>query len=255
MSNPPFRILIVDDEADARAMIRLLLERYYEGTFSVEEAKGVQEALEKTKSFQPELVFLDVKMGDGSGFDFLDQWGRLPDFNLVFTTSFDEYALKAFKYCAMDYLLKPIDPDDFQQALQKAKKRQEEEQMHNLLRMIQQPAKKRHFDKIALPSAEGIIMIDLKKILHLESDKGYTTFHMLNGKKYTIAKLIGDYEEILPASSFYRIHVSHIVNIEYVEKVLKLDGGMVLMEGGGQLPIARRRKDGFLERLKALQCV
>ncbi len=250
MTTVRLKILIVDDESDARRIISKMVHRFFPNQHQIEEAINVADGVEKIRIYQPDLVFLDINLTDGSGFDLLDQMNGQFDFKLIFTTGFDEYALKGFKYCAIDYLLKPIDPDDLVQAMQKVMRLQEQVQIFELLKAYQKPTSFNSFEKLALPSAEGIIMVDLKKVLRLESDKGYTTFHLVNGKKYTISKCIGEYEAVLPKSDFYRIHVSHLINMNFVEKFLRTDGGIVLLDGGIELPIARRRKDGFLEQLK-----
>ncbi len=248
---PPnsYRVVLIDDEPSARKVLRSFIEEYCPKLQIVGEANGVEEGGRLILEVDPGLVFLDVEMGDGQGFDLLDKFPN-PSFKVIFTTAHDQFAVKAFKYYAVDYLLKPIDPDELVVAVKKTWEQHSGTGLFQLLQAMQLPRLEQVFDKMALPSSDGITMMNVKDILRLESDAGYTTFHSRIGEKVMVTRSIGEFEDVLPDESFYRVHVSHLINIDFVKKFLREDGGYVLLENGDKIPIARRRKDGFLERLK-----
>ena len=244
-----YRAVLIDDEPAARKVLQVFIGEYCPNLHIVGEANGVQEGFRLIKEKNPDLVFLDVEMGDGQGFDLLDKFPK-PSFKVIFTTAHDQFAVRAFKYYAVDYLLKPVDPEELQAAVKKVWEQQATTGLLQLLQAMQQPQREQVFDKMALPSSDGITMMNVKDILRLESDAGYTTFHSNDGEKILVTRSIGEFEEVLPRQSFFRIHVSHLVNLNFVKKFLREDGGYALLENGEKVPIARRRKDEFLERLK-----
>ncbi|MEO1260006.1 MAG: LytTR family DNA-binding domain-containing protein [Bacteroidota bacterium] len=244
-----YKVLLIDDEAAARKVLRTFIRDYCPQLQIVGEANGVQAGLKLIREQKPGLVFLDVEMGDGQGFDLLDKFER-PDFRVIFTTAHDRFAVRAFKYYAVGYLLKPIDPEDLVAAVDHALSEQSSSGLVQLIKAIQQPRKEQVFDRLALPSSEGITMMDVKNIIRLESDAGYTTFFSSTGEKILVTRSIGEFEDALPASVFFRVHVSHLVNLNFVKKYVREDGGYLIMENGQQVPIARRRKDEFLEILR-----
>jgi len=242
------RVLIIDDEMDARSVLKKYLADYCPRHDVVGEASGVEEAFRLIREVQPDLLFLDIEMGDGTGFDLLDRFPSL-NFHVVFTTAFDDFALKAFKYSAVDYLLKPIAPEDFIQAIDRASQKQIQNLGH-LMQMVQAPEPKKVFEKIALPSQEGLTLMDLKDIVRLQSDGGYTTFWDNSGEQCLVSRTIGEYEELLPDGQFLRVHSSHLINLDCVKKFLREDGGFALMADGSKVPVARRRKEQFVELLR-----
>lgn len=187
-------------------------------------------------------------MEDGSGFDLLDKFAQ-PSFKVIFTTANDEFALKAFRYHAIDYLLKPINPVELIQAIDLVKSENTEDYQTKINNLLDS-TRTRKFDKIMLTSQAGTSFVNIDQIVYLESDGSYTTFYLVNKEKYVIAKPMKEFEELLSGRNFFRLHQSYIVNLPFVNKVLREDGGYVLMEGGFKVPIARRRKDEFFELLK-----
>ncbi len=242
-------VLIVDDEADARSVLKSYLADYCPNHHLAGEAANVLEAFRKIRELKPDLLLLDIQMADGEGFDLLDMFSSHP-FHVIFTTAHDEFALKAFKYSAVDYLLKPIAPEDFVRALEKAELKHSQDQLFHLMKMMEGKGKKESFDKIALPSQDGLTILSLKEITHLESDGCYTTFYAKDGQRTVVSRSIKEFEELLPDDQFFRVHVSHIVNLDFVKKYLKEDGGYAVLQNGLKIPIARRRKEEFLEMLK-----
>lgn len=238
------KTFIVDDEDDARSTLRSFLTSYCPQVEIIGEADGVIDAYRKVMASNPDLVLLDIQMDDGTGFDFLEKI-RNPKFSVIFTTAYDEYAIKAFKYSAIDYLLKPIDPDELIEAIGKIEVGGQSQQ---IIELVEQK-KTGTFDRITLSSHDGITIVKLKNIGRLESDSNYTHFFLTTGEKITVPKSLIEYEKILPESQFFRTHQSHIVNLDYVKKYVKEDGGYILMEDGSEVLVARRRKEDFLGRI------
>jgi two-component system LytT family response regulator len=240
------RAIIVDDEPDAISTLRSFIKSYCPQVELVEEAFGVSDAYRKIMAQEPDLVFLDIQMEDGTGFDLLEKI-RNPEFGVISCTAFDEFAIKAFKYSAIDYLLKPIDPDELIEAVSKMKKNDGEnkQKIENLM----EHHRENQFDRLTLSSSEGLTFVKLEKIMRLESDSNYTHFFLTTGEKITVPKSLKEYEIILPTDRFFRTHQSHIVNLSYVKKYMKEDGGYVLMEDGSEVLVARRRKEEFISVL------
>lgn len=237
------KAIIIDDEEDARGTLRAFINQYCPQVEVVEEGEGVQDGYRKVMAAEPDLVFLDIQMDDGTGFDLLEKI-RSPKFNVIFCTAFDEYAIKAFKFSAIDYLLKPIDPDELIEAVSKVKK--DDDSAQPRIESLIQNRAQNEMDRITLSSQEGLTFVKLENIMRLESDSNYTHFFLTTGEKITVPKSLKEYELILPTSKFFRTHQSHIVNLAYVKKYMREDGGYVLMEDGSEVLVARRRKEEFI---------
>ncbi len=239
------RIAIIDDEVDARQALRTLLGSLCPNVEICGEADSVQSGFALLRQARPHGVLLDISMEDGTGFDLLDKFPN-PAFQVIFTTAHDEFALRAFRYHAIDYLLKPINPAELAEAVDRIEPGMPENlpaQIGHLLDSV----RSRKLDKITLKSQEGMVFLSIDQIVHLESDGSYTTFHLLNNERHLIARPMRDFEDLLPPEDFFKLHQSHLVNLAYVKKILREDGGSVLMADGARVPIARRRKDEFLE--------
>jgi two-component system, LytTR family, response regulator len=239
------RTVIIDDDEDARSTLRSFLVQYCPNVEIVAEADGVSSGYKAIMIQDPQLVFLDIQMEDGTGFDLLEKI-RNPQFNVVFTTAFDEFAIKAFKYSAIDYLLKPIDPDELIKAVTKIRNQEDGylerfEELKNATNGV--------LNRITLSAHDGITVVHIDSILRLESDSNYTHFFLKSGEKITVPKSLKEYEAILPSHLFFRTHQSHIINLNFVKKYVKEDGGYILMEDGSEVLVARRRKDEFLHIL------
>ncbi len=196
----------------------------------------------------PDAIFLDIQMDDGSGFDLLNKF-PVPSFQVIFTTAFDQFAIKAFRHSAIDYLLKPIDIDELLRAVGKITPAEQPRRNGKQANLTgdNQIGK---FEKIALSSSEGLHFLDLKDIVRLESDANYTTFYLESGGKVTVARTLKNFEELLPNGDFFRPHQSHIVNLTYVKKIIREDGGYLLMDGNCKIPISRNKKEHFLSIVK-----
>ena len=242
------RIAIIDDEPDARQALCTLLNSLCPDVEICGEAHSVESAYVLLRQTQPQGILLDISMEDGTGFDLLDKFSS-PPFQVIFTTAHDEFALKAFRYHALDYLLKPINPEALAQAIDRI----EPEMPKNFparISSLLESVRNRQLNRITLTSQEGMIFLEIDQIVHLESEGSYTTFYLMNQEKHLIARPMKDFEDMLPEAVFFRLHQSHIVNLNFVKKVLREDGGYALMADGFKVPIARRRKEEFMEVLQ-----
>jgi two-component system LytT family response regulator len=247
MENETLKIAIIDDEDFARDVLRNFITADFPDVRIVGEAHGVESGLRLLTNVATDLVFLDVKMQDGTAFDLLAKIPQ-PNFNVIFVTAYDSFAFKAFQFNAIDYLLKPIDPDALIRAIQKYKKHYQNNQFSQRLENLMSSVSSKKLDRITLSSSEGMVFLRLEQIIRLESDGNYTSFFTSNDK-IVVSKTIKEYEGILPEDVFCRIHQSHIVNTNFISKFLKEDGGHALMEDGSKLPVSRRRKEALLQLL------
>ena len=243
------RTLIIDDEQECRRATRLIAEKYCPNLQIVGEADSVATGLKAIDQLQPELVLLDIQMQDGTGFDLVQHYETIP-FKIIFITSFDQYALQAFQLSALDYLLKPIEPELLIKAVHKAVT---VDVSHTIKQQVEiQLASLQAKQRIALPTLEGLEIFNLDDIMYCESDSNYTMFYLKNNSKFMVSRTIKEYEDILPEKQFVRIHKSYIINLLFVTKYIKGDGGDIVLSNGVCLPIARLRKDKLLEKLKAI---
>ena len=244
------RAIIIDDEADARDIIRNNLKEYCEGVDLVGEADGVNSGLQVIKQLKPDLIFLDIEMGDGTGFDLLNQLDSVKP-QIIFTTAYDEFAIKAFKYSTVDYLLKPIDIDELIDATKKvgipvgSTNTMLEEKMNLLLQSVE----KKSFDRISLAAINGFQMVDTANIVFCKANGNYSNFYLKSGEKIMVTKIIKEFEQLLSPDIFFRIHQSHIVNLKCVGRYIKGEGGMVVMSDGTELNVSRRKKKELISRL------
>jgi len=211
-------------------------------------ASDLTEAEELCNSLNPDLVFCDVMVPPATSFDWLLQRNEVP-FDLIFTTSFEEFAVKAFRLAAVDYLIKPIDPNEFNSALNKYrnKNRAEESRITQLLANLTGPKTK---SKVALPTFTGYIFVEIADIIRCESDNTYTTFFLKDKRKILVSRTLKDVEGMLAEYSFCRVHNSHLINLAYVAEYYKGEGGQVKLNDGTVVDVARRRKEEFLSQLK-----
>jgi two-component system, LytTR family, response regulator len=242
-------ILIIDDEAAAGNILKILIEKHVPIECTIRYCNSAMQALEVLPTFKPSLIMLDIEMPKQSGFDFLNMASE-SNFDVIFTTAYDQYAIKAIRFSALDYLLKPIDKFDLQNAINRhVVKKQDEDQkllVSNLITNLQQKDSKDF--KLALSTNEGVFFYDPIDILYCEGENNYTRFNFLKNKPMLVSKTLGEYEDLLAEHGFLRIHKSHLVNAKYVCKVDK--DGMVLMTDGKQLAISKRRKEAVMNRLK-----
>jgi two-component system, LytTR family, response regulator len=245
------KAVIIDDEKEQRELHKMILETYCPAIQVVGEANGVAAGVTLINKLAPDLVLLDIEMGDGTGFDLLKKLIPI-EFKVIFVTAHHEFAVKAFKFSALDYLLKPIDPEELQLAVQKALSLHSQDkmklQLSVLLSNIQDFAGE--VKKLILKDSENIHLVSIGEIVRLESEKNYTTFFLTENRKILISKTLKEYEQILEDKGFFRCHQSHLVNLNYLVKIDKRDGGSLLMKDGVLLPLATRRKEELMRILE-----
>lgn len=245
------KVLITDNEPGQRAALRLLLQQFCPEITEVEEAGGVQSALAAIRSFRPDILLLDVEMDDGSGFDLLNQVYN-PDFQLIFVTAYNQYAIEAFKFSAIDYLLKPVDPEALQKSIQKAmlniRNSNLQQQVQVLLQQLSGVQNKER--KIVLKDIDNTWFIKVTDVLYCEAEGTYTRFHLQNGGPILVSKNLKEYEDILEPLGFLRTHHSFLANPDKIKSFDKTHGGALVLEGGLSIPVSQRKKDFVMQVLE-----
>lgn len=244
------KAIIVDDEPYCCEALDTLLSRYCPQVKVAGICYSGKDALQEIKEQEPQLLFLDIEMPQMNGFELLQKIPK-PGFDLIFTTSYDQYAIKAIRFSALDYLLKPIDRDELQAAVNKVTERNQPpltQQLELLLQKIQTPA--RQINKVAMPTLEGLQMVTVDTIISCESDSNYTIVFLKNKQKIVVSRTLKDIEEMLEDYSFVRIHHSYLVNINEINKYVKGEGGYVVMSDGSAVDVARSKKELLLKTLQ-----
>ena len=241
------KAIIIDDEKTSRTAVRNLLVKYCsDDIIIVNEADGVKDAVLKIGKHKPDVIFLDIQMQDGTGFDLLEALPNI-DFSIVFITAYEQYAIKAFKYSAFNYLTKPVDPDDIIDTVNKLKKGSKYQEIKEKLDVL---LKNRNgYEKIALPTQHGLRFVKIKDIVRCRSESNYTRFFLIHNEEFLVTRTLREYENLLPPEKFIRIHQSHLINLAYVEKYNKGEGGSVIMEDGSEVEVSRRKKESLLNIL------
>ena len=244
------KALIIDDELSARESLIKVLNLYCENITVVAVGSSVEDAIDLIYRFSPDIVFLDIEMPNGNGFTLFEKI-KQPSFETIFTTAYEEFAIKAFRISALDYLTKPIDFRQLQEAIGKYRQKQKigiREQRFELLieNMTNRPSE---FNKIVLPDYEGYSMINISDIIYCQADGSYTHIYLLNGKKLTTSKLLKSIEELLPNETFFRIHKSYLVNLNLIKRYIKIDGNQVVLENNIKLDVSDRNRKEFLDKL------
>ena len=243
------KAVIIDDEPYCCEILAAMLEADCHDVEVVGICYNASDALSSIRQHSPDLVFLDVEMPKMNGFEMLEQLPSV-NFHLIFTTSYDQYALKAIRFSAIDYLLKPIDREELQKAVQKVKQRIQiplPQQLEILMQKIKQPSSP--VNKIALPTMEGLQLIPIDTIISCESDDNYTTLFQKNRKKILVTRSLKEMEEILEQHSFIRVHRFYLVNLNEIEKYIKGEGGYLVMSDGTTIDVARNKKEVLLKKL------
>lgn len=247
------RAIIVEDEYRSRQTLAGMLKLFCKNVEIVGEAENVKEGINLIQNEKPDVVFLDIQMPDGSGFKLLEEIEKI-NFDVIFTTAYDQFAIQAIKFSALDYLLKPIFQDDLVKAVKKAEESKEklykQEQIDILLGNLKKSSDEPH--KIILSTAERINVVSVDDILRCESDNYYTFFYFTNGKRLLISKTLKENEELLKNHHFIRPHKSHLVNTKYIKGFLKHDGGFIIMSDGTNVPVSRRKKESIIDTIHHL---
>lgn len=245
--------LIIDDEPRGSQSLQKMIQHHCKDIEVLGIAHSGEDGIKMIAEFKPDLIFLDVQMPYMNGFEMLEKMSVI-DFDVIFTTAYDNYALKAFRFSAIDYLLKPIDIDELQQAVEKVRQKQgntKEGGYRNIEQLIHS-IKSQTFNKVALPTSEGIIFLNIADIIRLEADSNYTRFFTIKRSQIIVSKTLGEYEEMLAESHFFRVHNRHLVNLRHIERYMKGDGGSVIMSDNSEVEVARRKKEEFLKRIEQM---
>lgn len=244
------KAIIVEDEKRSRDTLQGLLKLYCKNVEVVAEADGVESGKTAIENLKPDIVFLDIQMPDGSGFKLLEELNDI-DFEIIFTTAYDQFAIKAIKFSALDYLLKPIFPDDLVAAVKKVEEKRKvvssETNVGVLLENIKKPANES--PKIVLSTSDQINVVHINEIVRCESDNYYTFFYFEDGSRLLLSKTLKESEELLKAHNFIRPHKSHLVNVQFIEAFNKKNGGHILLKDGVTIPVSRRKRELILEIL------
>jgi len=244
------RTVLVDDEIDSIRVLQRLLEGYCPQVSIVGQADGVESALEIIQIARPDLVILDIEMKQGNAFDLLNQLQPL-SFKVIFVTAFDSYAIRAFKYSAVDYLLKPVDIEDLRKAVERIGEPSGEKNMIEQMKILLGNVGTYHLaqQKMAVPTLTGLLFVPVQDIIRFEAKGNYTIIYLDKKDQIMATRNIKDYEDLLPETIFCRVHNSHIINLHRIKEYRKGRGGFITMEDGSYIEVAIRRKDEFLRRL------
>lgn len=244
------RTLIIDDEQHCIDRVTHLLEAHKDKVHLMDALHSVEEGITAIKKFKPDLIFLDVQINDKTGFDLLKQIDT-HDFEVIFTTAHDKYAVQAFKFSAIDYLLKPVDADDLQQALEKVSKKVAEKANNDRLDVLLHNLKNTQgsIKKISIPTVNGFVFVQVTEILRCQSEINYTTIFLKDKQKMTVAKTLKEFEELLSDYNFFRVHNSHLINLAYIKSYNKGKGGIVTMMDQTDIEVSTRRKDDLMKKL------
>ena len=240
--------VIVGDEPKNTKVIRNMLKEFCPQVSVTGEADNASSAKSVIREKRPQLVFLDIEMPYGNGFDLLNELMPV-DFEIVFVTAFDKYLLQALKYSALDFLLKPVNIEELQSAVKNAEVRIEKNMINQQLRVLLDNFKKdSRLKKIAIPTTDGLDFVSISEIVRLEAMGAYTRIHINKSGSVVVSKTLKDYESLLPEDIFFRIHNSHVINLNYIQKYGRGRGGVVILEDGSVIEVATRRKEEFLRR-------
>ena|SRR6218665_1151514 len=245
------KALIIDDEQRTRELIAKMIESFDLGIEAIPRGENVKSGLEAIASIQPDLVFLDIQMPDGTGFDLLK---AVPEknFEVIFITAHEEFAIKAIKFSALDYILKPVDPEELRAAVERALQAMNDEVSEPQFEALQnniQPNQKR---RLVLKTQESVHVVDLDQIIRCEADRNYTSFFLKEGRKILVSRTLKDYETLLTGHNFLRVQQSHLINLNYVDRYDKGNGGAVVMKDGSEVPLSPAKRDIFFQILENL---
>ncbi len=246
--------IIIDDESHCIDRLTGLLSTYCGSVVRLAgSARTVDEGWQMILEVQPQLVFLDIQLQDATSFELLDRFPVI-DFDIIFVTAYEKYAIRAFKFSAIDYLLKPVDPDDLRQAVARLQQRRSKEEIAKRFETLAYnlrngPGLPR---RISIPTIKGLEFLPVQDIVRCESHINYTSIFLTNGQKLTVARTLKEFEELLEDHNFYRVHNSHLINLAWIKRYHKGKGGSVCMTDNTEIEVSTRRKDELLKRLAEL---
>jgi two-component system, LytTR family, response regulator len=245
--NRKLKTVVIDDEHDAVNFITSIIGEFCPNLEVLGIAHNVNEGVRVITDLKPDLVFLDIEMPNGSGFDLLTHFPE-KDFDVVFITAFNHYAIRAIKFSAVDYILKPININEFIEAVSRVveKRNARPASGDESFRMLMENLKSTHPTRLAIPTADGMEYLNPKDIIRIEADRSYSWFFITGNRKILVSKHLKEFQDLLSDRYFFRSHNSHLINLKYVKKFIRREGGFIEMQDGEQIPISRSRKDLFL---------
>ncbi len=241
--------IIVDDEKGARESLAKMVEKYCPQIHIAAKAESMLTALEAIEFHQPQLVFLDIEMPNGNAFDLLEKVPAI-NFDIIFTTAYDHYAIRAIKFSAIDYLLKPVDHEELVLAVDRVKNKVDQQEIQKkkfdtLLSNIK-PGKPK---KLALPEGDSYMFVDVELVIRCESVNSYTIFYLTDGRQIVVTRTLGDFEHLLEEENFVRVHRSHLVNYNHVKKFIKVENSYLIMDDDTKVEVSRRGKMDLLDKI------
>lgn len=244
------KALIIDDENRTRELIAKMIHSFGLNVEALPLGENVESGIAAIEEIHPDIVFLDIQMPDGTGFDVLNRVAER-NFEVIFITAHEEFAIKAIKFSALDYILKPVDPTELRAALERAIEtiglKKEEVQFETLNFNMQSPKK-----RLVLKTQESVHVVELDHIIRCEADRNYTSFYLIEGKKILVSRTLKEYETLLSSSNFLRVQQSHLINLNFVDRYDKGDGGCVVMKDGSEVPLSPAKRDVFFKILENL---
>lgn len=245
------KILLVDDEINVLEALTTLVERYTTGFKVISACNKLPDAIDAINKLRPDIVMLDIELGKDNAFDIYNNFPK-PFFKIIFVTSYQQYAVQAFRFAASGYLLKPVDPDLLAEALHRAKADIEKSsitsKIDSLLHDLSSPVQKAK--RILLRTSDNIHVVELDDIMYCEASRSYTKFYMSDNSKIIVSVTLGEYEDLLKEFDFLRIHHSYLLNMRYIKRFSKAEGGQIVLKDNTSLPVASRKKDQVLEMLR-----
>ncbi|MCB0705301.1 MAG: response regulator transcription factor [Saprospiraceae bacterium] len=248
------KAVIIEDEVKGLNNLKSLIAEYCPELEVIGEAGSIAEAhrMMEVPEFTPDVAFLDINLPDGLVFQWLNDQRPL-DFDIIFVTAFDEYAIKACEYSSIGYIVKPIDPDSLQKAVMRINPRRDNKIDSRLDLFNQVYHHPNAFEKMSISALDGIYFVNIRDIVRFEAEDNYTHIFLRNEEKITASKTIKAYEEMLEGVNFYRVHKRHVINLNYMRKFVKGDGGYLIMDDGIRIEVSRRRRPAFMEQMRRLQ--
>jgi len=243
------KAVIIDDEQDARYLLRKTLVRHFDQQIEVvAEAESCRSARDLLKTCQPDLVFLDIQLSDGTGFDLLTGWED-PSFQVVFVTAYDRFAIKAIEFSALGYLVKPLNLDDLKSAIDRLlDQKEKQKKQHSGIKVLIENYQAGQIRKIVVPHADGFTIVQLDEIIYVNSIRNYSEFNLAGKTKIVTSKTLILYEKLLADHGFFRIHQTFLVNLAHVRAYVRSEGGVLRMSNGDLLPVARQKKAELMEK-------
>jgi two-component system LytT family response regulator len=246
------RTILIDDEPGSLATLEQLVRRFCPEVDIIGLYNNPHEGVENIVTLAPDLLLLDIEMPELSGFDILEKIRGIVSPKIVFTTAHNEYAVKAFKYAALHFLHKPVDGAELREAIERCKQQEYAQQNHALLDLLLNNHRNHATDSptLALPTQDGYVFVKPNEIVRCEADGGYTKFYLKGKETVIVSHTLGNYEDILADYRCYRVHDKHIVNLNFVKKYLRGDGGTVVLADNSVVEVSRRRREGFLKKMQ-----